>query len=299
MCMFSMMNHARLAVGHQGIAVGERSYQQALKYAGERVQGAVQGVEGRATIIHHPDVKRMLLQMRALTEAGRAMSLATMAAEDRATHHPQSEVRTQNALRVEVMTPLVKGWCTEIAMETTSLGVQVHGGMGFIEETGAAQHMRDARILPIYEGTNGIQALDFIGRKCLRDQGEGIKQLLADMSQAIEASQTELSKSLIAGLEIALHSCRSALEHVLKHPQKAPFVAYQFMMLLGNSVAYWQLAILGCAAAEKIQAGDQDEFLKQKLATAQFYKTQILPRNQAHLEAILADAEFIDNLKLN
>ena len=299
MCMFSMMNHARLAVGHQGVAVGERSYQQALDYASQRVQGAVQGVEGRAPIIHHPDVKRMLLQMRALTEAGRAMSFATMAAEDRATHHPQPEIRAQNALRVEVMTPLVKGWCTEMAMETTSLGVQVHGGMGFIEETGAAQHMRDARILPIYEGTNGIQALDFIGRKCLRDQGEGIKQLLADMSQAIEANQTEPSKSLIAGLQIALNQCQSALEHVLKHPQKAPFVAYQFMMLLGNSVAYWQLAVLGCAAAEKIQAGDQDEFLKQKLATAQFYKTQILPRNQAHLEAILADAEFIDNLKLN
>jgi alkylation response protein AidB-like acyl-CoA dehydrogenase len=299
MCMFSMMNHARLAVGHQGVAVGERSYQQALDYASQRVQGAVQGVEGRAPIIHHPDVKRMLLQMRALTEAGRAMSFATMAAEDRATHHPQPEIRAQNALRVEVMTPLVKGWCTEMAMETTSLGVQVHGGMGFIEETGAAQHMRDARILPIYEGTNGIQALDFIGRKCLRDQGEGIKQLLADMSQAIEANQAEPSKPLIAGLEIALNQCQSALEHVLKHPQKAPFVAYQFMMLLGNSVAYWQLAVLGCAAAEKIQAGDQDEFLKQKLATAQFYKTQILPRNQAHLEAILADAEFIDNLKLN
>jgi hypothetical protein len=171
--------------------------------------------------------------------------------------------------------------------------------MGFIEETGAAQHMRDARILPIYEGTNGIQALDFIGRKCLRDQGEGIKQLLADMSQAIEANQTEASRSLIAGLHIALNQCQSALEHVLKHKQKASFVAYQFMMLLGNSVAYWQLAVLGCAAAEKIQAGDQDEFLKQKLATAQFYKTQILPRNQSHLEAILADAEFIDNLKLN
>jgi alkylation response protein AidB-like acyl-CoA dehydrogenase len=301
MCMFSMMNHARLAVGHQGVAVGERSYQQALKYAGERVQGAVQGVEGRATIIHHPDVKRMLLQMRALTEAGRAMSLATMAAEDRATHHPQSEVRTQNALHVEVMTPLVKGWCTEIAMETTSLGVQVHGGMGFIEETGAAQHMRDARILPIYEGTNGIQALDFIGRKCLRDQGEGIRQLLADMSQTIDinTNQTEPSKSLIAGLQIALNQCQSALENVLEHKQKASFVAYQFMMLLGNSVAYWQLTVLGCVAAEKIQAGDQDEFLKQKLATAQFYKTQILPRNQAHLEAILADAEFIDNLQLN
>ena len=301
MCMFSMMNHARLAVGHQGVAVGERSYQQALDYAGQRVQGAVQGIEGRAPIIHHPDVKRMLLQMRALTEAGRAMSLATMAAEDRATHHPQPEVRAQNALRVEVMTPLVKGWCTEMAMETTSLGVQVHGGMGFIEETGAAQHMRDARILPIYEGTNGIQALDFIGRKCLRDHGEGIRQLLADMSQTIDIStnQTEPSMLLLAGLQVTLDQCQSALDHVLAHPQKASFVAYQFMMLFGNSVAYWQLAILGCAAAEKIQSGDQDEFLKQKLATAQFYKTQILPRNQSHLEAILADSEFIDNLKLN
>ena len=301
MCMFSMMNHARLAVGHQGVAVGERSYQQALDYASQRIQGAVQGVEGRAPIVHHPDVKRMLLQMRALTEAGRAMSLVTMAAEDRATHHPQPEVRAQNALHVEVMTPLVKGWCTEMAMETTSLGVQVHGGMGFIEETGAAQHMRDARILPIYEGTNGIQALDFIGRKCLRDHGEGIRQLLADMSQTIDinTNQTEPSKLLLAGLQVTLDQCQSALDHVLAHPQKASFVAYQFMMLFGNSVAYWQLAILGCAAAEKIQSGDQDEFLKQKLATAQFYKTQILPRNQSHLAAILADSEFIDNLMLN
>ena len=301
MCMFSMMNHARLAVGHQGVSVGERAYQQALDYASQRVQGAVQGVEGRAPIIHHPDVKRMLLQMRALTEAGRAMSLATMAAEDISTHHPQSEVRSRNALRVEVMTPLIKGWCTEMAMETTSLGVQVHGGMGFIEETGAAQHMRDARILPIYEGTNGIQALDFIGRKCLRDQGEGIRQLLADMSQTIESKthQAEPSNSLIAGLQMALGQCQTALDHVLKQKQKAPFVAYQFMMLFGNSVAYWQLVILACAAAVKIQSGDKDSFLQQKLATAQFYRTQILPRNQAHLDAILADAEFVDDLILS
>ena len=301
MCMFSMMNHARLAVGHQGVSVGERAYQQALDYARQRVQGAVQGVEGRAPIIYHPDVKRMLLQMRALTEAGRAMSLATMAAEDISTHHSQSEVRSRNALRVEVMTPLIKGWCTEMAMETTSLGVQVHGGMGFIEETGAAQHMRDARILPIYEGTNGIQALDFIGRKCLRDQGEGIRQLLADMSQTIESKthQAEPSNSLIAGLQMALGQCQTALDHVLKQKQKAPFVAYQFMMLFGNSVAYWQLVILACAAAEKIQSGDKDSFLQQKLATAQFYRTQILPRNQAHLDAILADAEFVDDLILS
>ncbi|MGB1984675.1 MAG: acyl-CoA dehydrogenase [Porticoccaceae bacterium] len=301
MCMFSMMNHARLAVGHQGVSVGERAYQQALDYASQRVQGAVQGVDGRAPIIHHPDVKRMLLQMRALTEAGRAMSLATMAAEDISSHHPQSEVRSRNALRVEVMTPLIKGWCTEMAMETTSLGVQVHGGMGFIEETGAAQHMRDARILPIYEGTNGIQALDFIGRKCLRDQGEGIRQLLADMSQTIESKthQAEPSNSLIAGLQMALGQCQTALDHVLKQKQKAPFVAYQFMMLFGNSVAYWQLVILACAAAEKIQSGDKDSFLQQKFATAKFYRSQILPRNQAHLDAILADAEFVDDLTLS
>lgn len=300
MCMFSMMNHARLAVGHQGVSVGERAYQQALDYASQRVQGAVQGLEDKAPIIHHPDVKRMLMQMRALNEGGRAMSLATMAAEDCATHHPQSEVRTQNALRVEVMTPLVKGWCTEMAMEVTSLGVQVHGGMGFIEETGVAQHMRDARILPIYEGTNGIQALDFIGRKCLRDQGEGISQLLTEMRQTVESQtdQTQSTPLLIAALQKTVEQCQLALDHVLAKPQKAPFVAFQFMMLFGNSVAYWQLMKLACAAQRELLAGDQDEFLQQKLATAQFYKTQILPRNQAYLETILAESEFMDELSL-
>ena len=300
MCMFSMMNHARLAVGHQGVSVGERAYQQALDYASQRVQGEVQGLKGKAPIIHHPDVKRMLMQIRALNEGGRAMSLATMAAEDFATHHPQSEVRTQNALRVEVMTPLVKGWCTEMAMEVTSLGVQVHGGMGFIEETGAAQHMRDARILPIYEGTNGIQALDFIGRKCLRDQGEGISQLLTEMRQTVESQtdQTQSTPLLIAALQKTVEQCQLALDHVLAKPQKAPFVAFQFMMLFGNSAAYWQLTKLACAAQRELLAGDQDEFLQQKLATAQFYKTQILPRNQAYLEGILAESEFMDELSL-
>ena len=301
MCMFSMMNHARLAVGHQGVSVGERAYQQALDYANQRVQGAVQGLEGKAPIVHHADVKRMLMQMRALNEAGRTMSLVTMAAEDRATHHPQSQQRADNALRVEIMTPLVKGWCTEMAMEVTSLGVQVHGGMGFIEETGAAQHMRDARILPIYEGTNGIQALDFIGRKCLRDKGSGIKQLITEMTDTVDnlADQSGLIKSLKVSLIETIEQCQSALDHILENSHKASFVAYQFMMLFGNSIAYWQLMKLACAAQKELQAGDQDEFLKQKLATAQFYKTQILSRNYAHLEAILADADFINNLSVN
>ena len=296
MCMFSMMNHARLAVGHQGVSVGERAYQQAVEYASQRVQGAVQGVQGRASIIHHPDVKRMLAQMRALTEAGRAMSLYTIAAEDRASHHVDEEVRQLSAERVEIMTPLVKGWCTEMAMETTSLGVQVHGGMGFIEETGAAQHMRDARILPIYEGTNGIQALDFIGRKCLRDKGKGIQQLITEMTEsANNCSCKTLQEILFATIE----QCQSALEHVLQNSHKASFVAYQFMMLFGNSMAFWQLSILACVAQKKMDAGDSDKFLSQKIATAQFYSTQILPRNHAHLEAIVSDAKCVDELSFD
>ena len=301
MCMFSMMNHARLAVGHQGIAVSERAYQQAVEYASQRVQGAAQGIEGRLTIINHPDVKRMLMQMRALTEAGRAMSLFTIAAQDCATHHPDKTVRIENAQRVEIMTPLVKGWCTDLAMETTSLGIQVHGGMGFIEETGAAQHMRDARILPIYEGTNGIQALDFIGRKCLRDKGSGIQQLITEMTQTFDNQRTQSQpiKSLLASLLSTVDQCQSALAHITEQPHKAPFVAHQFMMLFGNSIAYWQLLILACAAHSKIDAGDSDKFLSQKIATAQFYQSQILPRNHAHLEAIIADSAFMDYLNFD
>lgn len=298
MCMFSMMNHARLAVGHQGVSVGERAYQQAVEYASQRIQGEVDGVEGRAPIIHHPDVKRMLAQMRALTEAGRAMSLFTIAAEDRASHHPDAQVRALCAQRVEIMTPLVKGWCTEMAMETTSLGVQVHGGMGFIEETGAAQHMRDARILPIYEGTNGIQALDFIGRKCLRDKGSAIQQLISEMTASANRCDHDCnhSKTLINCLYNTIDQCQDALDHILQFKQKAPFVAYPFMMLFGNSIAYWQLHILACSAQRKINSGESDQFLEQKVATAKFYSTQILPRNHAHLEAIIADCELVEKL---
>ncbi|MAW23888.1 MAG: acyl-CoA dehydrogenase [Cellvibrionales bacterium TMED47] len=298
MCMFSMMNHARLAVGHQGVSLSERAYQQAVEYASQRVQGTVQGIEGRAPIIHHPDVVRMLAQMRALTEGGRAISLYAMTAEDRSTHHQEQQTRELCAQRVEIMTPLVKGWCTEMAMETTSLGVQVHGGMGFIEETGAAQHMRDARILPIYEGTNGIQALDFIGRKCLRDKGSGLQQLITEMTQTVADCDIESKsiKTLLDNLINTIDQCQLALEHILQAPHKTSFVAYQFMMLFGNSIAYWQLVILACAAQRKIQAGDTDQFLRQKIATTQFYSAQILPRNHMHLEAIISDVKFVDDL---
>jgi len=294
MCMFSMMNNARLSVGHQGIGIGERAYQQAVAYASERVQGKVAGIEGKAPILHHPDVKRMLMQMRALTEAGRAMSFFTIAAEDRSHKHADAEQRAADAQLVEIMTPLVKGWCTEVSMESTSLGVQVHGGMGFIEETGAAQHMRDARILPIYEGTNGIQALDFIGRKCLRDGGETLTKLLMAMQATAETTDNQLT----AALQSAVEQCRGGLDYVLSHPEQSPAVAYNFMMLFGNSVSYWCMVQLAIAAQQKLDSGSDDRFYNQKIATTGFFATQILPRNAAYLASLQAGSASIVELGL-
>ena len=298
MCMFSMMNNARLSVGHQGIGLGERAYQQAVAYASERVQGKVQGVEGNAPIIHHPDVKRMLMQMRALTEAGRAMSFFTIAAEDRSHHHPDTDQRAIDAQLVEMMTPLVKGWCTEVSMESTSLGVQVHGGMGFIEETGAAQHMRDARILPIYEGTNGIQALDFVGRKCLRDGGETIARVLAEMQQTVSelSSATGACKELATGLATTIEQCQQALNYVLANSAKSPSLAYNFLMLFGNSISFWLLAKLAVAAQKRIDEGSTDPFYGQKIKTASFFSSQILTRNLTYLASVITDSNYAEEL---
>ena len=297
MCMFSMMNNARLSVGHQGVAIGERAYQQAVGYAADRVQGKVQGVEGRAPIIHHGDVKRMLLQMRGLTEAGRALSFYTIAAEDRSHHCVDPDSQQHNQRLVEILTPLVKGWCTEVSMEITSLGVQVHGGMGFVEETGAAQHMRDARILPIYEGTNGIQALDFIGRKCLREGGEGLTDLLAEMLAMAESTCSDCSsiKALLTALRVAVGQCQDALDQVLANPSNSQYMAYNFMMLFGNSVGYWLLVRLAIAAKSRIEQGSKDRFYQQKIATAEFFASQLLTRNAGYLGAIIADTGSYDD----
>ena len=296
--MFTMMNNARLAVGHQGVAVGERAYQQAAAYAKDRVQGRAEGIEGGATIIHHPDVKRMLIQMRAQTEAGRAMSFYAIAAEDRSFHHPDQQVRDESARLVEILTPLVKGWCTEVAMETTSLGVQVHGGMGFIEETGAAQHMRDARILPIYEGTNGIQALDFIGRKCLRDGGQGLSLLIAEMAEtakSVTASSSAI-EALVDSLQVAIKQCQQALDYVLANPQQSTSLAYGYMMLFGNSVAYWLMVKLALAAQKAIDQGSKDRFYAQKIATTEFFAHQLLTRNYAYLSSVVRGSSYLDSL---
>ncbi len=298
-CMFTMMNNARLSVGHQGVSLGERAYQQAVAYATDRVQGRASGVEGRAAIIHHSDVKRMLMQMRALTEGGRAMSYHAIAAEDRSSHHPDEQVRAQSAQMVELLTPLVKGWCTEVAMESTSLGVQVHGGMGFIEETGAAQHMRDARILPIYEGTNGIQALDFVGRKCLRDGGEAVKVLLAEMQATVDqlASAHGSAVNLRNRLRHAIEQCQEALSYVLENSSDSQGIAYNFMMMYGNTVSYWLLVKLAAAAQDRLTAGETDRFYNQKIATAEFFSTQILPRNSGYLATLILGADSFDALE--
>ena len=300
MCMFSMMNNARLSVGHQGVAVGERAYQQAVSFAEQRLQGQSADAEGRSPIIHHPDVKRMLHTMRALTEGGRAMSFFTIAAEDRSKHRPLGHEDSFDLQIVEVMTPLVKGWCTEASMEITSLGVQVHGGMGFVEETGAAQYMRDARILPIYEGTNGIQALDFVGRKSLRDGGEALSKLINEMRldcQKYSEMGGDLGQ-LLKLLTKTISQCQQALDHLLSSPEKASYVAFNQMMLFGNSVAYWLLTKLAFCALTQINNGSSERYLFQKISTAKFFASQILTRNASYLEGILNEVESFDEFSV-
>ena len=183
-------------------------------------------------------------------------------------------------------------------MESTSLGVQVHGGMGFIEETGAAQHMRDARILPIYEGTNGIQALDFIGRKCLRDGGEGLGELMAEM--AATAAQAEgvdkQIKPLIHGLQQAITQCQQALDYVKGNPDRASYIAHHFLMLYGNSVSYWLMVKLAIAAQARLEAGADHRYYAQKIATTGFFASQILTRNSGYLSAVTSGLDSLDQL---
>ena len=300
MCMFSMMNNARLSVGHQGVAVGERAYQQAVSFAEQRLQGQSAHAEGRSPIIHHPDVKRMLLTMRALTEGGRAISFFTIAAEDRSKHQPLGQEDCFDSQIVEVMTPLVKGWCTEASMEIASLGVQVHGGMGFVEETGAAQYMRDARILPIYEGTNGIQALDFVGRKSLRDGGQALSKLISEMKLDCQKC-LEIDGDLGQLLELlakTISQCQDALDHLLSNPEKASYVAFNQMMLFGNSFAYWLLTRLAFSALKEINNGSDERYLFQKISTAKFFASQILPRNASYLDGILNEIDSFDEFSV-
>ncbi len=304
--MFIMMNAARYAVGVQGIAVAERAYQKAVAYAKDRVQSRpVDGsMPGSAPIIHHPDVKRMLMTMRAYTEGCRAMALTAAAAYDASHHHPDKEVRAQNQAFYEFMVPLVKGYSTEMSLEVTSLGVQVHGGMGFIEETGAAQYYRDAKILTIYEGTTAIQANDLVGRKTARDGGQTAKAI----ARQIELTEAALARSGSAAAQAMLKRLRAAREAFLQvvdfvagNSKASPNAVFAgsvpYLMLAGNVMAGWQMARALVAAEAQLAQGEADKpFLTAKVATARFYAEHMLAKVPGLRDAIVEGAESVNAL---
>ena len=300
--MFIMMNAARYAVGVQGIAIAERAYQQAAAYAKERVQSRpVDGsVAGSATIVHHPDVRRMLMTMRALTEGCRAMALVAAAAYDAAHAHPDAAVRRENQAFYEFMVPLVKGYSTEMSLEVTNLGVQVHGGMGFIEETGAAQHYRDAKILTIYEGTTAIQANDLVGRKTARDGGQ-TAQAIARQIAATEAQLGDRASVAARAVARRLKAAREAFEQVVEfivaqgkaNPNAAFAGSVPYLMLAGNLMAGWQMGRALMAAEDRLAAGEDAAFMAAKIATARFYAEHVLTRAPALRDAIVDGADSV------
>ena len=306
--MFIMMNAARYAVGVQGIAIAERAYQKAASFARDRVQSRpVDGsMSTSAPIIHHPDVRRMLMTMRACTEGCRAMAATAAAAYDAAHHHPDAEVRKQNAAFYEFMVPLVKGYSTEMSLEVTSLGVQVHGGMGFIEETGAAQYYRDAKILTIYEGTTAIQANDLVGRKTSRDGGKTALALAAQ----IEATEADLLASGSAdALAVAkrLKAARLAYVDVVnfiagntKASPNAVFAgSVPYLLLAGNVMAGWQLARSLLVAQAQIMAGSDVPFMQAKVITARFYADHLLSKAPGVRDSIVEGFDSVTAMPLD
>ena len=310
--MFIMMNSARYAVGMQGIAIAERAYQKAVQFAKDRVQSRpVDGsLPGSGPIIHHPDVKRMLMTMRAYTEGCRAMAAVAAAAYDAAHHHPDADTRKQNQSFYEFMVPLVKGYSTEMSLEVTSLGVQVHGGMGFIEETGAAQYYRDAKILTIYEGTTAIQANDLVGRKTSRDGGQTARAIAGQ----IEATETELrAQGGAAALAVAkrLQAARLALLDVIdfvagnsKASPNAVFAgSVPYLMLAGNVVAGWQMARALLVAEQALASGDAGDFgadfMHAKITTARFYADHLLTKAPGIRDAIVEGSDSVNALAVD
>ncbi|MBU6493034.1 MAG: acyl-CoA dehydrogenase [Burkholderiales bacterium] len=297
--MFIMMNAARFAVGMQGVSIADRAYQKAVAYARERVQS--RPVDGSAreavTIVHHPDVKRMLMAMRAQTEGARALAYAAAGACDIAHHHADAQVRRDNAAIYEYLVPIVKGWSTEMSLEVTSLGVQVHGGMGFIEETGAAQYYRDARILTIYEGTTAIQANDLVGRKTVRDGGAAARALCAE----VEATEAQLAAQGEAGAAIGrrLAAGRQALLRVVdfvvtqtKSQPNAVFAgSVPYLKLAGIVLAGWQLGRAFLAAQRRF---DEDRaFYGAKQVTARFFADHVLTQAPGLATAIIEGSEGV------
>ncbi|WP_213953568.1 MULTISPECIES: acyl-CoA dehydrogenase [unclassified Variovorax] len=305
--MFIMMNVARYGVGVQGIAVAEMAYQAAVAYAKERVQSRpVDGsIKASAAIIHHPDVKRMLMTMRAYVEGCRAMASVAAAAYDAAHKHPDADARKQNEAVYDFLVPLVKGYSTEMSLEVASLGVQVHGGMGFIEETGVAQYMRDAKILTIYEGTTAIQANDLVGRKTMRDGGATAKAMAAQ----IEKTEAELAKrssaasaSMLKRLKAGREALLDVVDFVVSQAKGSPNAVFAgsvpYLMLAGNVVAGWQLARSLIIAEDLASQNNDVAFMTAKVATARFYAEHILNKAPGIRDSIVEGAESVTAMAL-
>ena len=298
--MFIMMNAARYAVGMQGVAVAERAYQKAAGYARDRVQSRpVDGSSaGAAAIVHHPDVRRMLMTMRSLTEGARALALVAAGLHDVGRAHPDAQQRQAHEAAYEFLVPIVKGFSTEMSIEVASLGVQVHGGMGYIEETGAAQYYRDARILTIYEGTTAIQANDLVGRKTVRDGGAlalEFAQRVQRVEARLEAEGSAQALAIAAQLAAAREAYAQVVRFVASNGKADPNAAYAasvpYLMLAGTLLAGWQLAQSWLATADLPPT--EAEFARAKRATAAFYCAHVLPRCGALRDAAVAGADSV------
>ncbi len=287
-CMFTMMNNARITVGLQGVSIAERAYQQALSFCKERVQGIAPGYNEAGPIIRHPDVQRMLATMKSITEAARALTYTACAEIDMAAAELSGEELNRHNRKLGLLTPIVKGWCTETAQEVVSLSLQCHGGMGYIEETGIAQIFRDARILPIYEGTNGIQSMDLVGRKIVADDGLGIKELLYEMREFANKKSLIPLLSLVQldRFKISIGNLEKVSSLVLNNAKNKTYIgliAFDILMMAGYITAAWQML----TSLEKAQTAYENksisyDFLDTKTKTVSYFIDSILPRCVSH-----------------
>jgi len=293
-CMFTMMNNARLTVGLQGVSVSERAYQQALSFCNVRIQGIAPGYKEAGPIIRHPDVQRMLSNMKSITEASRALTYSACAEVDFVGSDLPTEILDQHKRRLGLLTPIVKGWCTETAQEVASLSLQCHGGMGYIEETGIAQILRDARILPIYEGTNGIQAMDLVGRKIISDNGLGMNELISEMHECAnkESLNEQVSIAQLNRFAESLNALENATSLVLnnsENKQHSGQIAFDFLMMAGTITATWQmLKSLDKAKIAFESTAVSSDFFEEKSKSVKHFLDFILPRYLSNFATISA-----------
>ena len=296
-CMFTMMNNARLTVGLQGVSVSERAYQQALSFCNERVQGVAPGFNEPGPIIRHPDVKRMLANMKSITQAARALTYAACAEVDYSLSSLPTEALQEHERRLGLLTPIVKGWCTETAQEVASVSLQCHGGMGYVEETGIAQILRDARILPIYEGTNGIQAMDLVGRKIISDGGLGAKELIKEMqSLGTNPSLAELvTDRQLRRFSGSINDLEKTISIILKNSENKELIgkiAFDTLMMAGTITSSWQMLLSLERASNALKDNTSTaEFFSEKTETVKHFLDFILPRYLSNFATITAITE--------